>query len=66
MPQNLPSYDPPYLDRLLKPYRASGRRFESCRPDLLKPSHTSELPRIAFLLHLIVGSRWPTNRQQMS
>ena len=29
---------------------ALGRRFESCRPDHLKPSHTSELPRLAFLL----------------
>ena len=29
---------------------ALGRRFESCRPDSLNPSHTSELPRLAFLL----------------
>ncbi len=29
---------------------ALGRRFESCRPDSQKPSHTSELPRLAFLL----------------
>ena len=28
---------------------ALGRRFESCRPDSLKPIHTSELPRLAFL-----------------
>ena len=27
---------------------ALGRRFESCRPDHLNPSHTSELPRLAF------------------
>ena len=26
------------------------RRFESCRPDHLKTSHTSEFPRLAFLL----------------
>nr|WP_179852266.1 hypothetical protein [Prochlorococcus marinus] len=32
------------------PLGALGRRFESCRPDSLKPSHTSELPRLAFLL----------------
>ena len=35
---------------------ALGRRFESCRPDSLKPIHTSELPTLAFLLLLIVGS----------
>ena len=29
---------------------ALGRRFESCRPDSLNPSHTNELPRLAFLL----------------
>ena len=29
---------------------ALGRRFESCRPDSLNPSHTSELPRLAFLM----------------
>ena len=29
---------------------ALGRRFESCRPDSLNPSHTSELPRLAFFL----------------
>ncbi len=29
---------------------ALGRRFESCRPTQSKPSHTSELPRLAFLL----------------
>ena len=29
---------------------ALGRRFESCRPDFSKPSYTSELPRLAFLL----------------
>ena len=29
---------------------ALGRRFESCRPDHLNPSHSSELPRLAFLL----------------
>ena len=27
-----------------------GRRFESCRPDHLNPSYTSEFPRLAFLL----------------
>ena len=32
---------------------ALGRRFESCRPDHLKPSHTSEFPRLAFLLFTI-------------
>ena len=30
-----------------------GRRFESCRPDSLKPIHTSELPRLAFLLEIM-------------
>ena len=40
---------------------ALGRRFESCRPDSIKASQTSELPRLAFLLHLLVGSWWPTN-----
>ena len=29
---------------------ALGRRFESCRPEHLKSIHTSELPRLAFLL----------------
>ena len=29
---------------------ALGRRFESCRPDHLKPSHTREFPRLSFLL----------------
>ena len=29
---------------------ALGRRFESCRPDHLNPSYTSEFPRLAFLL----------------
>ena len=29
---------------------ALGRRFESCRPDSNNPSHTSEFPRLAFLL----------------
>ena len=29
---------------------ALGRRFESCRPDFLKASFTSELRRLAFLL----------------
>ena len=28
---------------------ALGRKFESCRPDSLKPSHASELPGLAFL-----------------
>ena len=35
---------------LLSALGALGRRFESCRPDSLNPSHTSELPRLAFLL----------------
>ena len=29
---------------------ALGRRLESCRSDSLKPIHTSELPRLAFLM----------------
>ena len=29
---------------------ALGRRFALSRPDHLKPSHISELPRLAFLL----------------
>ena len=32
------------------PLGALGRRFESCRPDSSKPSHTSELARLAFLM----------------
>ena len=32
---------------------ALGRRFESCRPDSNNPSHTSELPRLAFLLEIM-------------
>ena len=29
---------------------ALGRRFESCRPDSLKPIYTKEFPRFSFLL----------------
>ena len=34
---------------------ALGRRFESCRPDHLKPSHTREFPRLSFLLPEIIN-----------
>ena len=43
---------------------ALGRRFESCRPDSLNPSHTSELPRLAFLLKIMsvtLADKKPTN-----
>ncbi len=36
---------------------ALGRMFESCRPDHLKPSHTSEFPRLAFLLFVISNEK---------
>ena len=36
---------------------ALGRRFESCRPDSLNPSHTSELPRLAFLLKTLTAEK---------
>ena len=36
---------------------ALGRRFESCCPDSLKPSHTSELLRLAFLLEIMSAAR---------
>ena len=29
---------------------ALGRRFESCRPDHLKPSHTRKFPRLSFFI----------------
>ena len=32
---------------------ALGRRFESCRPDSLNPSHTSEFLRLAFFCFLL-------------
>ena len=35
---------------------ALGRRFESCRPDHLNPSYTSEFPRLAFLLEIMTES----------
>ena len=31
---------------------ALGRRFESCRPDHLKPSHTRELPKLSFFMFM--------------
>ena len=34
---------------------ALGRRFESCRPDHLKPSHIREFPRLSFLLLVIMN-----------
>ena len=34
-------------------------------PTQSKPSHTSELPRLAFLLLSLFGSNVPTNRQQI-
>ena len=44
------------------PLGALGRRFESCRPDSYNPSHTSELPRLAFLflicLKISTGEEW--------
>ena len=36
---------------------ALGRRFESCRPDHLNPSYTSEFPRLAFLLENLTAAR---------
>ena len=37
---------------------ALGRRFESCRPDHLNPSYTSEFPRLAFLMDNYDGKRF--------
>ena len=31
---------------------ALGRRFESCRPDHLNPSYTSDFPRLAFFMFM--------------
>ena len=31
---------------------ALGRRFESCRPDSLKPSHTREFPKLSFFMSM--------------
>ena len=31
---------------------ALGHRFESCRPDHLKPSHTRELPKLSFFMSM--------------
>ena len=45
---------------------APGRRFESCRSDSINQSHTSELPKLAFLLLLLVGDFEPTYRQQIN
>ena len=41
---------------LLSALGALGRRFESCRPDHLNPSYTSEFPRLAFLLEIMTES----------
>ena len=35
---------------------ALGRRFESCAPTQSKPSHTSELPRLAFLMVTLMSN----------
>ena len=48
---------------LLSALGALGRRFKSCRPDTLKPSHTYELPRLAFLKKIRPLEMWSDSDQ---
>ena len=43
---------------LLSALGALGRRFESCRPDSLNPSHTSESTNSLFYLKISPRIKW--------